>query len=239
MPCRSPFPPHTLLHGLLSAALALAPNPAEALLLFKMRQVTEGIAVTGEGTYTTNGLTLVDQGELPPPYGGNPQSYVQSELDSFFAYLLVGPDGNIANKAFIWKSSQISTGPQSFGSVQRQQIGTGFSIATAGQASVTGIDPTFGYVLLPYGDGQEACPTNPNCTVVSSTTIFGGLSFADLGVTPGSYSWSWGNSPDQKFQLDIEVPGPLPALGGAAAFAWSRRLRRRVNLGRWMSGVQR
>jgi len=32
-----------------------------------------------------------------------------------------------------------------------------------------------------------------------------------------------------KFQAEYEVPGPLPVVGAAAAFAWSRRLRKRLN----------
>ena len=32
-----------------------------------------------------------------------------------------------------------------------------------------------------------------------------------------------------KFTAEYEVPGPLPVVGAAAAFAWSRRLRKRLN----------
>ena len=34
---------------------------------------------------------------------------------------------------------------------------------------------------------------------------------------------------DFKFVAEYEVPGPLPVVGAAAAFAWSRRLRKRLN----------
>jgi hypothetical protein len=65
---------------------------------------------------------------------------------------------------------------------------------------------------------------------ISSVTTFAGVTLQDLGLTPNtSFTWTWGTGPDQMLRLDIEpVPGPLPALGGAAAFGWSRRLRRRV-----------
>ncbi len=58
-------------------------------------------------------------------------------------------------------------------------------------------------------------------------------------LAPGDYTIRFGMTPDDPSQysqdntwrvtvLPVPAPGPLPALGAAAAFGWSRRLRRRV-----------
>ena len=40
----------------------------------------------------------------------------------------------------------------------------------------------------------------------------GGDRLASLGVTPGSYEWTWGSGPNQNFTLDA-VPAPLIGRG--------------------------
>ena len=58
--------------------------------------------------------------------------------------------------------------------------------------------------------------------------------FASLGVTPGTYTWTWADDPpDQSFTLDVVSPtaAPLPAAlplfaGGLSAlglFGWRRK----------------
>ena len=62
--------------------------------------------------------------------------------------------------------------------------------------------------------------------------------FASLGVTPGTYTWTWmtataSDPPDQSFTLDVVSPTatPLPAalplfaggLGALGLFGWRRK----------------
>jgi hypothetical protein len=50
---------------------------------------------------------------------------------------------------------------------------------------------------------------------LSSSATWDNATFASLGVTPGSFVWTWGNGADQRFTLDIvnaTVPEPA-ALG--------------------------
>jgi hypothetical protein len=44
-----------------------------------------------------------------------------------------------------------------------------------------------------------------------SSATFDNQSFASLGVTPGTYIWSWGDGPNQSFTLDIVSPPACPA----------------------------
>jgi hypothetical protein len=63
---------------------------------------------------------------------------------------------------------------------------------------------------------------------LNNTGTSSGLSLSPLAITG-----SWNNSVQANVQtfgltVGVDVPGPLPALGAAAAFGYSRRLRRRI-----------
>ncbi len=225
MPSRPLLPPRTLRAGLLGLAAgllpALAPQRADALLVFKMRQVGSDVVVSGGGKFVTTGLKIKDAivpPEVPRPAVQANAGFLQitNSMKTLYVWEPEAQDGLIGDSFF-------GTGGFEDQGVQTQG------------AAVAGIDIENQEVFLPIG---AACTDTSNqCSTISdSITLFPALSFASLGVTPGSYFWSWGPEENQKFQLEIEapapVPGPLPALAGAAAFGWSRRLRRRVSPGR-------
>jgi hypothetical protein len=66
---------------------------------------------------------------------------------------------------------------------------------------------------------------------LSDTATWDSTTFASLGVTPGTYVWSWGTGANQNFTLQIgpaaaPEPGTLTLLGAAlASFAFLRRRR--------------
>jgi hypothetical protein len=37
---------------------------------------------------------------------------------------------------------------------------------------------------------------------------YSGATLATLGVTPGTYKWTWGTGANQNFTLQIKIPGP-------------------------------
>ena len=106
------------------------------------------------------------------------------------------------------------TGPLNFG-------GGAFEGADGGTGDKVGIDNQFLAVPAGYTSGDP----------LSGTSTFLNEDFTSLGVTPGTYVWSWGTGPDQNFTLVIEeeqtrvpVPATLALLGlGLAGLAWSRR----------------
>ncbi|MBV9008586.1 MAG: VPDSG-CTERM sorting domain-containing protein [Verrucomicrobia bacterium] len=60
-------------------------------------------------------------------------------------------------------------------------------------------------------------------TLISNGAIYNGQSFASLGVTPGTYEWTWGTGANQNFTLEIgtsRVPdsGSTMVLLGASLF---------------------
>jgi hypothetical protein len=70
-------------------------------------------------------------------------------------------------------------------------------------------------------------------SIVSRAT-FSGKTLADLGLTPSSGtlgSWTLAGTGDTiTIKVANPVPGPLPLLGAAGAFGFSRRLRKRIQL---------
>ena len=72
-----------------------------------------------------------------------------------------------------------------------------------------------------------------NSTIVSSAT-FNGTDLATLGFTTTGLIGTWTiNGTSESIQVILgapaaAVPGPLPLFGAAAAFGWSRKLRRRI-----------
>ena len=99
------------------------------------------------------------------------------------------------------------SGPTSFGS------GNG-DIASSGNGDRVGIVGLFGQLSVPDGYVSGAA-------LLSSAT-WNNATFASLGVTPGTYLWSWGTGlPNQNFTLQIGPAGvpdagsTLPLLGFA------------------------
>jgi hypothetical protein len=113
-------------------------------------------------------------------------------------------------------------GPTSFGS-------GGLHLATSGSGDFTGIVPLAGNLHPPGG-------------YISGDALFGeatfaGADFQDLGLTPGTYIWSWGNGPHaDTFTVEIGVPEPstwalLLAGLGALGLVGHRRTRKARPIG--------
>jgi VPDSG-CTERM motif len=84
------------------------------------------------------------------------------------------------------------SGPSSFGT-------GGFTFATLSSGDAVGIN--FGsFLFVPNGYVSG--------TALSDTSTYNGATFASLGVTPGTYVWTWGTGlPNQNFTLVIGAAG--------------------------------
>jgi hypothetical protein len=67
-------------------------------------------------------------------------------------------------------------------------------------------------------------------TALSDSTTYNNATFATLGVTPGTYVWTWGAGADQSFTLEIgttPIPAALPlfatGLGAMGLLGWRRK----------------
>jgi hypothetical protein len=77
----------------------------------------------------------------------------------------------------------------------------------AASGDFVGITQSMGGLLfVPQGYASGAA--------LSDSMTFNNATFASLGVTPGTYVWTWGTGADQRFTLQIGsvgVPGSLMA----------------------------
>jgi hypothetical protein len=72
-------------------------------------------------------------------------------------------------------------------------------------------------------------------TALSGTSTYANRTFKSLGVTPGTYKWTWGTGADQSFTLEVGeaavIATPLPAtlplsatgLGALGLLGWRRK----------------
>lgn len=111
----------------------------------------------------------------------------------------------------------IITGPTDSGLVD---LYTGFSGPTNFGAGTTPTSASTGsgdLVGITAAAGELAVPSGYLSGSLSDTATYDNATFASLGVTPGTYTWTWGLTPDRSFTLDVLVPEPgsLAIFGGS------------------------
>jgi hypothetical protein len=89
------------------------------------------------------------------------------------------------------------SGPASFGS-------GGPTFVNSDSGDAVAISGTFDVLFVPQGYVSG--------TPLSDTSTYSNATFASLGITPGTYEWTWGTGADQNFTLDIVAP-PVPDSG--------------------------
>lgn len=193
-----------LLAPLLAAPVALLLNPgrAEAVLTYNIFQSGANVVVQATGSLNLTG-----------PIVDTDQCGSAGFLQSSFANICTGPIGNIDLYAI--------TGPSSFpgtANLPSASSVSGISTILFGKLGFAGV--ATGYV-----SGNS----------IFSSATFNGQTLAGLGLTTPGLLGTWslvGGSDSIQVILGAPapVPGPLPLLGAAAAFGWSRRMRRRISV---------
>jgi hypothetical protein len=113
-------------------------------------------------------------------------SLYQAELVPAGALILTG--SSPGSQAAIYSGF---SGPTSFGS-------GGETFANSATGDPVGVFHGFA-VVVPIGYVSG--------TALSDTSTYNNQTFSSLGVTPGTYEWTWGNGADQNFTLQT-VPEP-------------------------------
>jgi len=169
----------------------LSVRPAEAGYTVTLQEVGPDVVATGSGAIDLTGLTFVQYtGLLNPeigPRGGEGQ----------LGGIVTGPTSSSVDRYF---DNETSSGPTSFGS-------GGLTLASSGSGHMVGTSTTcFGaecgrFIFVPRGYVSG--------TFLSNSATWSGKTFATLGVTPGTYVWTWGTGANQNFTLEIPpTPGP-------------------------------
>ncbi len=174
------FQPATLAALAIITVWVVSIRPAQAGYTVTLQQVGTDVVATGSGAIDLNGLTFVTSGTQNP--GLRPTGNVYTAL------IYTGP---ISSNVDFYSHPAGST---SFGS-------GGFTYASSGSGYMFGIFTSYlgNALIVPMGyvSGTE----------LPGMAIYTGKTFATLGVTPGTYVWTWGIGPNQNFTLQIVCTG--------------------------------
>jgi hypothetical protein len=207
----------------ISAGLALSlpmaaawVQPAQAVLIFNFYESGGNLVVEGTGSLNLPSL---------PSFSDNCGGLISLQYG-----FCTGPWGyiNVGN----------ITGPTT--------LGTGIAPVSS-SSSDSGIALALDYASGFFGIGFPYSPGDP----IFSRSTFSGITLASLGMTtPGTLgTWTLFDPNDSSYVGDTisvqvnaggspaNVPGPLPILGLAAAFGFSRKLRKRIKRHRETSSV--
>jgi hypothetical protein len=175
----------------------------QAALLFTVQAVGPDVVVTGSGTANTSDLTVA----------GLFAGYTRV-IDPSAATINVGPYGFFQDTTY-----DGLTGPSTFGT--GGQIGSFVGTGDCFGFNSADITPSFLVLELPM-DYVSGAQLNGTATYTNST-------FATMGVTPGTYVYSFGSGLNaDTLTIDIGgVPVPEPASLGALAVGGTALIRRR------------
>ena len=183
-------------------AFATAGSPAEAAYTVTLTKSGGDVFAVGSGSLNTTGF----------PFTGDAWVFQDGIEPSSGTVLLGQPSGTNPNSTVYGGTL---SGPTNFGS-------GGLSVAGTGTGDRVALSDTvnFNEILVPLGyvSGHP----------LESTAAFAGT-FASLGITPGSYTWTWGSgNTANSFTLNVDAPEPASAslLALAAAALLARRRRR-------------
>jgi hypothetical protein len=163
------------------------------------------------GNVVATGSGAIDVTDLSFVGGLTTDPFISPTLGS----IVTGADENLG--VYIYAGI---TGPSSFGS--GNTIG-----ADAGAGGLVGVyGHSSNWLFAPQGYQSD--------TPLSETSTYFGATFSSLGVTPGVYTWTWGEGADaDSFTLAVGTPEPstwaMMLLGFAGlGFAGYRRTRKAV-----------
>lgn len=194
-----------------AVAIVLGTPPARAGTVVDIEQQGSDVVATGAGTLDLTDLTPLDGTNL-----------AVVGVDATYGFIGMGS----RSLAFL-SGYQGITGPSTFGSgvTTNASQGSGSKFAMNGSGDGFGGVPAL-FVPQGYSGGQ-----------LSATDTYSNATFASLGLTPGTYTWTWGTGADADFftvqigPATSAVPEPSAALmaavatlSGLSTWAW-RRLR--------------
>ena len=163
-------------------SLTVAGGRADASVVIDIFQSGGNVVAMGGGTIDLNGLSLFDSSASSgaPAVGPN------------IGLVYVGPDDDIDAYTGI-------SGPMSFGT-------GGVTLGSSGSGDTFGVNAAPSIVnssllIVPTGYASG--------TALAGSSIYDGQTLASLGLTPGTYVYTWNSSPAQDDSLTVKI-GAIP-----------------------------
>ena len=156
-------------------------QPAQAYTV-TLQQVGANVVANGSGGFNLTGLTFL----------GTFSFTDTGAIGAALAIITTKGPGDVNFDAY---SSSNFTGPMNFGS-------GGLTFCNSGSGDLVGVSDT--------GGGQPGIRVPEGYVsgnTLSDSMTFNNATFASLGVTPGTYVWSWGDGANQRFTLIIGRAG--------------------------------
>jgi len=180
-------------------------RPAEAGYTVTLQEVGPDVVATGSGAIDLTGL--IHNGYRTY---GIPPGVLPGAADDGWGGVIAGFISTGSTIAGSTDSYDLGPGgPTIFGSNRgtRASNGSGDTVGTAADCSESGSDCDR-FLIVPRGYVSG--------TALSDSATYNNATFATLGVTPGTYVWTWGTGANQNFTLEIPTTGP-PAVSTSPA----------------------
>ncbi len=174
-----------------AAILGLATaSPSHAGAVISFEEQAAGVVATGSGS--------LDLADLTESFAGFDGFTAESGANG---YAVLGPVPTSFDSVTFLTGA---TGPASFGT-------GGYATATTGSGDRFGVD-----AASYHGAGTARIwigATYKSGSALSSTDTWAGATFASLGLTPGVYTYSWGEGADAD-TLQVRIGSPIGGGGG-------------------------
>jgi hypothetical protein len=174
VPSRKFFPRALVPAFTLVITLGLFVRSVQANYIVMLQEIGPSVVATGSGVIDLTGLTF------------RVSAGTSSGILPTFGDIFVGPTSGSGSSTDDYDGA---TGPTSFG------VG-GRTDPSNGSGDLVGIGGGAGFLVVPQGYVSGS--------PLSSSSTYTHTTFDRLGVTAGTYIWTWGTGPDQNFTLQID-----------------------------------
>ncbi len=172
---------------LVTSAIFGSAVPAQAAYVANVTETTQGVAFDGSGTLNTSAWSFLTDG----PYSNGVQASRDISFGGSGTVDLLGNPANFSGPTSIGAGTLRISIPNGSG----DKVGLVF---LSGESS-----PQYLSTPVSYQSGAS----------LAGSAVVSGATFASLGLTPGTYEWTWGDGASaDSYTLNIGAnPVPVPA----------------------------
>lgn len=174
------------MRGVLGAAVLAICGTAHAAYTVTISQVGPDVVASGSGSLNLTSFTYLGT-----------STYIAS-VTPIDSSILVGPSTVEPIKGFVGAM----TGPTTLGSGVN-------TLANSGSGGIVGLQRLPNHLIVPD-------PYTSGTPLGTSTSTWNGRTIANLGLTPGTYTWSWGAGPTADTFTVVINAAPPPAVAPAS-----------------------